>query len=312
MRRAVFILAGLFALPVPAAHAQQTFTFFASVLDTKGDPVATLKPTDFAIREGGVDAKVLKADPIEWPVKVQILVDNGTGVGSESLQFLRNGVRGLVQALPPGTDITLVSTAPQPRQVVKATTDKDMVLQGVDRITPDSGAARFSEGLMEAVDRIDKEKNSKGKKGEDNKAVANYFPVIVIVGSTAAEGSQVMDRDFQKLLQRIQQDAVTVHVVMLSSTNQSQNSISGEIQTQVGTAVTKQSGGRYEAIAAPSRIATLLPEVGQQITASNTRQSHQYRITYERPAGKSGPVGQIEMGVPAGMRASLSIDGHLP
>lgn len=312
MRCAVFILAVLVALPVPEAYAQQNFTFFASVLDQKGAPVTTLQATDFAVREGGAEAKVLKAEPVDWPVKVQILVDNGTGVGGENLQYLRTGVRGLVQALPQGTDITLVSTAPQPRQIVKPTTDRDMVLQGIDRITPDSGAARFSEGIMEAVERIDKEKNSKGKKGEDNKVVANYFPVVVIVGSTAAEGSQVMDRDFQKLLQRIQQDAVTVDVVMLSSTNQSQSTISGEVQTQVGTAVTKQSGGRYEAIAAPSRIATLLPEIGRQIAASNSRQSHQYRITYERPAGKSGPVGQIEMGVPAGLQATLSIDGHLP
>ncbi|HVZ22306.1 MAG TPA: VWA domain-containing protein [Vicinamibacterales bacterium] len=303
MRKTALILGILLATGVPAAQAQQSFSFFASIVDQHSAPVTTLKAADIAVREGGSDAKVTKLEPVDWPTKVQILIDNGTGVGGENLQFLRTGVRGLIQALPADTEVTLVSTAPQPRTIVKPTSDRDMLLQGVDRITPDSGGARFSEGLMEALDRVDKDKT---------KEKAEYFPVIVIVGSTGAEGSTVMDRDFQKLLQRIQKHAATVHVVMLTSVGQSQSSNGGELQTQVGTSAAKQSGGRYEAIAAPSRIATLLPEIGQQIATSAARQAHEYRVTIERPAGKSGQVGQIEVGVPAGMQAALSIDGHLP
>jgi len=299
MRYAVMLLGLLFAVPAPPALAQQPFSFFASIVDQKGTPVGTLTASDIAVREGGADAKIAKLEPITWPVKVQILVDNGIGLGNDNLQYIRSGVKGLVQALPEGVEVTLVSTAPQPRTVVKPTTDRDMLMQGTDRLVPDSGSGRFSEALMEAVERIDKDKST------------GYFPVIVIVGSTAAEGSRVMDRDFQRLLQRIQQHAVTVHVVMFTSTGQSAG-VSGELQTQVGDAVTKQSGGRYDAINSGSRLATLLPEIGKQIAASQARQSHQYRITVERPAGKSGPVGQIEMAVPAGMTASLTVDGHMP
>lgn len=299
MRNAILVVALVLAIHVPAARAQQTFQFFVSVVDAKGAPVTTLTPADIAVREGGADGKVLKLDPIDWPMKVQVLIDNGTGVGSESLQYLRTGVRGLFDALPEGVEASLVTTAPQPRTVVKPTTDRQMLLQGAERITPDSGAARFSEALVEAFDRVDKDKS-------------NAFPVVVIVGSTAAEASRLMDRDFQKLLQRIQQHAATVHVVMLSSTAQAASNVSGEVQTQVGTAVSKQSGGRYEAIAAPSRIATLLPEIGKQIAASNARQTRQYRVTFQRPDGKSGQVSAIEMAVPNGMTAALSLDGHLP
>ena len=301
MRKAIIIALGLLAvLPVPAAQAQQPFTFFASVVDQKGAPVTTLKADDFAVREGGVDAKITKVEPIDWPVKVQILMDNGAGVGSDSLQYLRNGVKGLVAALPDGVEMTLVATAPQPRTVVKPTTDKQMVIQGADRLTPDGGVARFSDALMEALDRVDKDKDK------------NTFPVIVILGSTAGDSSQVMDRDFKKMLQRIQQHAATVHVVMLSTAGQAASAGNAQVQTQVGDAAVKQSGGRYEAITAPSRIATLLPEIGKQIAASHARQSHQYRVTYQRPAGKTGAVEQIEMAVPAGMQASLTVDGHMP
>jgi hypothetical protein len=155
---------------------------------------------------------------------------------------------------------------------------------------------------MEAVGRIDKDRT---------KEKGGYFPVIVIVGSLAAEGSQVMDRDFQQLLQRIQKNAVTVHVVMYSSPGLAA-STSGQVQTEVGSAASKQSGGRYDAIAAASRVATLLPEIGQQIARSAARESHQYRVTFERPGGASGTPGQIQLAVPSGLEAALSIDGHLP
>ena len=73
----------------------------------------------------------------------------------------------------------------------------------------------------------------------------------------------------------------------------------------------KLSGGRYDNINSVTRLTTLLPEFGKRIAQSNVRQSHQYRITYERPANardqaRIGAVLRRE-GTP-----SLSIDGHLP
>ena len=71
-------------------------------------------------------------------------------------------------------------------------------------------------------------------------------------------------------------------------------SVAGALQTEVGLAVTKLSGGRYENIAAQTRFVTLMPEIAKQIAESNLRQTHQYRITYERP-GKD-PKPQQDLG----------------
>ncbi len=92
--------------------AQQQFQLFASVADATGKSVATLEPTDLRVMEGGVEAKIIKVEPVNWPVKVQLLLDNGIGLGSGNLQILKDGVKGLIEALPANLEVTIVTTAP--------------------------------------------------------------------------------------------------------------------------------------------------------------------------------------------------------
>jgi hypothetical protein len=53
------------------------------------------------------------------------------GLGSANLIHLRNGLRGLIDALPPGIRVTVVSTAPQPRFIVRETADRDSITKGL-------------------------------------------------------------------------------------------------------------------------------------------------------------------------------------
>jgi von Willebrand factor type A domain len=276
-------------------HAQNTVTFFASVVDDKGAPVTTLAPEDFKVAENGVEGKVAKIEPIDWPIKVQLLIDNGTGMETALVQ-IRNGVKGFAEALPDGIEMSLITTAPQPRYIVRPTMDKQAVIQGADRIAPDSGAARFVEALNEAAARVDKEKG-------------NYFPVVVILGSTTADGSSYQERDVQRMLQRFSDRAASVHVVMLST---SSRSASAANQSAVGEAVAKTTGGRYDNIAASTRVATLLPEIGVQVAKSHARQSRQFRITFQRPGNASGPLGQVGVATRTGWTPTLTINGRLP
>jgi von Willebrand factor type A domain len=300
MRRLTWIALGTAFVMVGSAVAlaQQQFVFFASVADASGAPVGSLAPDDVKIVENGAEGKVVKIEPIDWPIRLQILVDNGTGMG-EALVQMRNGLKGLVMAIPEGIEMSLITTAPQPRNIVKPTTDRQAIIQGIDRITPDTSAARFVEALNEAAARVDKDKG-------------NYFPVIVILGSTTAEGSQVLERDVQRMRQRFVDRAATVHVIMVNLGARSESSFSGANQTNIGIAVTKDTGGRYEAIAASTRIATLLPEIGEQVAKSHARQSHQFRITFQRPGGASGAVGEIGLSSRPGTTPTLTINGRMP
>src|SRR6185295_17302627 len=94
-----------------------------------------------------------------------------------------------------------------------------------------------------------------------------------------------------------------------------EGAVAGAVQTGVGLAVTKLSGRRYENIAAQTRVVTLMPEIAKQIADSNVRQTHQYRITNERPRKDPKPPQKISAGLTKlriGIMPVLSIDGHMP
>jgi len=278
-------------------RAQQQFQLYASVADASGKPVASLEPMDLRVMEGGVEAKVVKVEPVNWPVKVQLLLDNGIGLGAGNIQILKDGVKGLIDALPDNLEVTIVTTAPQPRFLVRPTMDKAMMVEGLSRLAPDSGAGRFVESINEATQRIEKDKT-------------DHFPVIIMSGTSSGDAN-VLDRDVKRIFERIEKKPTTVHVVLLNSTSGSASG--GANQTQVGMAVTQATRGRYESIAAPTRLATLLPEIGKQVAASVQKMSHQFRLTVERPAGAKGDVGQVGAGARSGLVVQgLSMDGRLP
>jgi hypothetical protein len=279
-------------------HAQKEFQVYASVVDATGAPVAKLEPSDVRVTENGVEAKVLKVEPVDWPTKVQVLVDNGVGLGAANITHLKNGIRGLIEALPPNVEVTIVSTAPQPRFVVRSTTDKAAMVKALDVLAPDSGAGRFVEALNEATQRNERDKS-------------NYFPVIIMAATTAGDRN-VLDSDVERLMKRLEQRPATVHVILLAG-QAGQSSTGGANQTQVGLAVTKYTRGRFENINAPARLEALLPELGAQVAKSHETQNHQFRLTVERPAGAKGDVEKISMGARSGLTTtSVSFDGRVP
>jgi hypothetical protein len=300
MRRKLPTVAGLvlsMCLFAAVTSAQQQIQLYATIVDSAGAPVTTLKPDDVRVLENGVEAKVVKVEPITWTTKVQLLIDNGSGLGAGNLSQLRTGVRGLIEALPMGVEVTLVTTSPQPRFIVRATTDREAQLAGIDKIAPDTGAGRFIESLNEALQRIERDKT-------------DFYPVIVSLGTTSGD-ARVLDRDVNQINERLEKRPTTVHVVILSGG--AATASGGFIQQEVGMRVSKYTRGRYEAINASSRIATLLPEIGAQIAKGSQGQSQQFRITADRPGGASGAASNLSMSAKAGMAVtSLTMDGRIP
>jgi len=279
-----------------AAQTSKQIQIFASILDGSGAPATKVEPGDLRLMENGMEAKVTKVEPVNWPVKMQILLDNGIGIGSANIQQLKSGVQGLIAALPENLEVTLVSTAPQPRFLTKPSTDRAAVQKGLDVLAPDGGAGRFVESLNEATQRIEKDKG-------------DYFPVIIRI-STPAGDANVRDNDINQLNKRLETRPTTVHVIIFN--NGSGSGSGGANQTQVGISVTKYTGGKFENINAPTRIAPLLSEWGKEVATMVERQSHQFRVTADRPSGASGAIGNISMGAKSPLAlAGLSFDGRL-
>jgi hypothetical protein len=292
---ATIAIVSLFCALAGAQNNKQ-IQVYASVLDGTGAPAKTVEAGDLKLMEDGADAKVTKVEPVNWPVKVQILLDNGVGLGSQNIQQLKNGVQALVQALPDNLEVTLVSTAPQPRFLARPTTDRAAVQKGLDLLATDSGAGRFVESLNEATQRIEKDKS-------------DYFPVIITVGTMSGD-TDVRESDVKAMMKRLEARPTTVHVILYNGGGTSASG--GANQTQIGLSVTQYTGGKYESINSAQRIQSLLSEWGKVVSTMVERQSHQFRVTAERPAGASGDIGKISMGAKSPLVLSgLSFDGRI-
>jgi hypothetical protein len=270
--------------------AQKQQQVFISLTAPDGTPVTGLQASDVGVTEDDVNCKIVKVEPISWPTKLQVLVDNGKAT-TNPINPLRDGLKALFDQMPDGVEMSLYTTAGTPRPIVKPTTDKQKLLDGIGLIASDGGAGMFFDALSEAAGRIDKDK-------------VPGFPVIVMVGSDTAK-VRVLDQEFTKLQQIIIDHGVTTHVIVMTS------GTSLGTQAEIGLTVTKLSGGRYEGITAPTRLTTLLTELGKRIADSQARQSHQYRITYERPAN---PKAQPNIGAVVKREGAvqLSLRGNLP
>lgn len=298
MRLKFLVTAAVVCLLTGLTTAQNSkqIQIFASILDGTGAPAKTVEPGDIRLMENGADAKVTKVEPVNWPVKIQILLDNGIGLGAQNIQQLKNGVQALVQALPDNLEVTMVATSPQPRFLTRPTTDRAAVQKGLDLLAPDSGAGRFVESLNEATQRIEKDK-------------AEYFPVIISVGTMSGD-TNVKDSDVERMMKRLEARPTTVHVILFNSGAASASG--GGNQTQIGISVTKYTGGKFENINSAQRIQSLLTDWGKEVATMVERQSHQFRVTADRPAGASGDIGKISMGAKSPLVLSgLSFDGRI-
>ncbi len=277
----------------PSLVAQKQQQMFISLTAPNGTPVTDPQASEVSVTEDRTECKILKFEPTNWPTTLQVLVDNGKPNTNPS-NNLRDGRKALFEQMPDGVEMSMYATAGTPRPLVKPTTDKQKLIDGIGLIAPDSGAGMFFDALSEAAGRIDKDKTPN-------------FPVLVMVGSDLGS-VRAPDRDFKKLQETILNRAVTVHVIVMGGGG---GTSGGAAQTEIGLAVTKLSGGRYENITTTTRLATLLPELGKRIAESQARQSHQYRVTYERPANaKEQP--RVGASIRHEGTAMISLDGHLP
>src|SRR5215213_6567344 len=127
------VLAVIAVGAIGVASAQQTqlqpnqLQAFISAVDASGALVTDLKPEEIAMTENGAPGKVVSLERYSLPIKLTIGVDNSKD-STIALGALREGLSGLVNALPPDMEVTFITIAPQPAMFVKPTTDRAQIL----------------------------------------------------------------------------------------------------------------------------------------------------------------------------------------
>jgi hypothetical protein len=304
-RLAVLAIVALMASAHVWVSAQTLFQFFVSATDASGAPITDLRAGDVIMSEDGVSQPVVKVEPLSVPVKLTIAVDNGLESG-DAIEYYRSGLKDLVEALPQDVEITLIATAPQPRTVLKPTTDRTQILRGITNFAPDRGSPRFTDTLVEYSQRLQRE-------AKDSKA-APYLPELLMLSTGAIEQTTYQPKDIEKAVEALVARGARMNTVMVSARQgdvASATKLKSSAQGLMSVIATKATNGRYEEVAVPSRLGMLLGGWGKDLAALHTRQSKQFRVTVER--GSSGDLKnpRIEL-ARAGATGVVTRDGHLP
>ena len=100
-------MAAIITMAVTTVSAQKELSFFVSATTITGEVVTDLKAEEVRITEDGNEGRTLRVDPVAWPVKLTVLVDNGFGT-STLLTPYRNGLKSLFSSLPAGVEASLL------------------------------------------------------------------------------------------------------------------------------------------------------------------------------------------------------------
>ena len=163
-----------FDTAVEAQVVQQSM--FVSVI-RGGEPVLDMKADEFIVEEDGQAREVLRIERADVPMQVAILVDDSQGL-AQNLSHVRNGLRELIDKLPDGQQIALITFGDHMTTVVDYTTSKERLKAAAAQYVPFSETSSY---LMNAVAETAVDLDRRGA----------IRPIIVLVTSEGANSNTV-------------------------------------------------------------------------------------------------------------------------
>jgi hypothetical protein len=316
VKNAVLVV-GLIAISA-GLRAQEQSAIYLFAVDGTGTPLLDLKTSDITIREDAGPSTIVSVRRFGWPLKVVVLVDNGPRT-ADALVHYRTGLMRFVAGLPPAIPVSLIATAPNPRWLIRETTDRVRIERGINLITTDEGLGRFSDALIEYASRLDDE-----FRRVSSEQLPPYLPVLVSIATTHQDGSLVQRDANLRMITSLRRHRVWTNMIMISPSRSltqpgglpAIESDEGQ-NAEIAKTVQEFTRGRYVPITGSGTsalISTILPELAQQITLRYIRQMTQHRIVLDRPAGVSGPMKNFSLSLlnHPGAQIRVSTDGSMP
>ena len=328
MKPLVAIIAVLVAFGSGASVQVQTpeaeQSLFVSVI-RRGEPVLDLTADEFVVEEDGERRDVLRIERAEEPMHVAILVDDSRGL-VQNLSHIRNGLNELLDALPEGQQIALLTFGgDQVRTIVDYTSDKGRLRDEATRYTAFSESSAY---LMNALAGTAIDLDQRGA----------LRPVIILItgedaitggGSTLGRSVELLGLrglDAVQTLGVLKERMVAVHSLILRGVRDNFAVADGfgqprQVETNapgvIGPAsprggvepnrgvprldagarerarlfeqLPKVTGGIREELGNSSAVPKVLGQIANDI-------SNQYLVTYARPVGLA-PADELEVSV---------------
>ena len=254
---AAFALAGR---PTPLLQAQagaRERSIFVSAVDSRGEPVEGLGPTDFIITEDGRRREILRVSRAVEPMDVAILVDNSASA-ERAVIPLRDGLKAFVGALAGDNQVALIGLADRPTILVDYTSNRARLEEAAGRIFSMSSSGMT---LLDAII----ETSAGLRRREATRAV--IVPVIT-------NGTEFTNRYARDVITSMQDAGVALHAVVVgvldfATTEERERSL------VLGTG-TRDTGGQHVTLLTEMGIEPALAKLARQLKS-------QYKVVYGRP-----------------------------
>jgi VWFA-related protein len=282
---AMFALAGIdsvFSDGLLAQAGGRERSIFISAVDSRGEPVEGLGPTDFIITEDGRRREVLRVSRAVEPMDIAVLVDN-SAAADRAVLSLRDGLKAFIGALAGDNSIALIGLADRPTILVDYTTSRPRLEEAAGRIfSMDSSGMTLLDAITETASGL--------RRREATRAV--IVPVIT-------PGVEFTNRYARDVIRSVQDAGASIHALVLGvldfdTTEERERAL-------VLDEGPKQTGGQHVTLLTEMAVEQALVKLARQL-------SSQYKVVYGRPDSlippektevASGRAGVTMRGTPA-------------
>lgn len=244
----------------PGIHAQagaRERTLFVSAVDSRGEPVESLGPTDFVITEDGRRREVLRVSRAIEPMDIALLADN-SAAASSAIPSLRDGLRAFVAAMAGDHQIALIALADRPTIFVDYTSSRMRLEEGIGRLfSMSSSGMTLLDALVETSAGL--------RRREATRAV---------IVSVITPGVEYTNRYGRDVISSLQQAGVALQAIVIGVLDFT--SIPERERALVLDVGTRDTGGQHVTLLIDSAVEQALQKVARQL-------SSQYKVVYGRP-----------------------------
>lgn len=266
IRLLVTLLSGLASVSILADVALERLqaqagvrerTIFVSAVNSRGEVVEGLGPTDFVVTEDGRRREILRVSPALEAIDIAVLVDN-SAASMKAIPSVREGLRAFFTQMAVGNQIALISLADRPTILVDYTSSAERLEQGIGRLFPMSGSGMtLLDGIVEVSSGL--------RRREAPRAV--IIPIIT-------NGAEFTNRYARDVVASVRQAGASLHAIVignleLGSTEERERAFTLDEGTRT-------TGGQHVTLLAETAVQQALLKLARELTA-------QYKVVYGRP-----------------------------
>jgi Ca-activated chloride channel family protein len=223
---------------------------YATVTDTRGEPVTGLSANDFTVAEDGHPQAISAFAAGDFPLAVAVAIDRSFSVSAQRLAMTVSAVRGFVRLLRPSDQLMLLAIGSETEVLAPLSTDQAAPLASLGKL--DSwGTTPLHDATLSAIDAI--------QAGTGRRA-------LILISDGNDRYSRATETD---VIARARQKDVLVYPIAI-----------GRAQPPIFVELAAVTGGRSSSVRAPDDLEKALSTIARELRL-------QYLIGYT-PSGARG------------------------